>query len=128
MDQNCSQKVVLIVEDEALVRFATVAQFRADGWTVLEAGGGEHAVLLLGANQQIDALVTDIQLEDLLTGWDVADAFRATDRGIPVIYASRNPSDPARRVADSVFFTKPCRTGHLGDACRMLTRERAMRV
>lgn len=128
MDQNFAQKVVLVVEDEALVRFATAAQFRADGWTVLEAGSSERAVLLLGANQHIDALVTDIQLDGLLTGWDVADAFRAMHRDIPVIYASGNPSDPARWVADSVFFTKPCRTGNLVDACRMLTRERAMRV
>lgn len=126
MDQNFAQKVVLIVEDEALVRFATVTQFRADGWTVLEAGNGEHAVLLLGANQRIDALVTDIQLEGQLTGWDVADAFRASDRDIPVIYASGNLSDPARRVEGSAFFSKPWSNADLVDACRMLTLNRVM--
>lgn len=127
MDRNFPELVVLVVEDEALVRCAMAAEFRAVGWRVLEAGSGEHAVLLLGANQRIDALVTDIQLGGLLTGWDVADAVRAMHRGIAVIYASGKPSDPVRQVADSTFFAKPCRTGDLIDACRMmLTNERAM--
>lgn len=128
MDRNLAELVVLIVEDEALVRCVMVAEFRAGGWSVLEAGSGEHAVLLLGANQRIDALVTDIQLDGLLTGWDVADAFRATDRDIPVVYASGNPPDPTRRVAGSAFFAKPCRNGDLVDACRTLAADRAMRA
>ena len=125
MDQNRPELVVLIVEDEALLRFATAMDFRAAGWTVLETGSGEHAVLLLGADRHIDVLVTDIQLEGPLTGWDVADAFRAAHRDIPVIYASGNPPDAARRVEGSLFFPKPCHNGDLVDACRTLVGARA---
>ena len=43
---------------------------------------------MLKAGQQIDIVITDIKLKGALTGWDVADAFRAVQPTMPVIYAS----------------------------------------
>jgi CheY-like chemotaxis protein len=55
----------------------------------------------------IRVVFTDIQLGGELNGWDVAEAFRKAHPDIRVIYASGRYHDGERRVADSVFFTKP---------------------
>jgi CheY-like chemotaxis protein len=99
--------VVLVVEDEWLVREEIVCQLKAAGWQVLEASTGEVALGLLTDKQRIDVLVTDIQLAGYLSGWDVAEAFRATHPEMPVIYASANTVDRSRTVANSLFFNKP---------------------
>ena len=56
-----SARVVLVVEDEALVRATIVDEFRSYGWQVLEAASGEHAIALM-ADNHIDVVFTDIQL------------------------------------------------------------------
>ncbi len=86
---------------------------------MLEAATGAGALTLKEANT-IHLLVTDIQLADAVTGWDVAEAFRASDPKIPVIYTSGNPSNSRRRVAESIFLTKPVAMPELRLACRHL--------
>ena len=49
---------------------------------MLEAATGAGALTLKEANT-IHLLVTDIQLADAVTGWDVAEAFRASDPKFP---------------------------------------------
>jgi CheY-like chemotaxis protein len=99
--------VVLVVEDDWLVRDLTVSHLRDAGWPVLEADSAEQAIALLKAGQRIDIVVTDIQLKGALTGWDVADAFRDAQPTMPVVYVSGNAPDPSRLVPESVFFHKP---------------------
>jgi CheY-like chemotaxis protein len=57
------------------------------GWDVFEAATGEQALALL--QHEIDVLITDIHLPPReMSGWDVAEAFRAIDPNIAVICAS----------------------------------------
>jgi CheY-like chemotaxis protein len=110
--------IVLVVEDEWLVREEIAHELQDAGWNVLEASTGEGAVALLRQGQQVDAVVTDIRLAGYLSGWDVAEAFRAVHPDIPVIYASGTTGEKSRRVPNSVFFTKPYRTAEVLKACR----------
>jgi CheY-like chemotaxis protein len=98
--------VVLIVEDEGLVRTLIASEFASQGWVVLEADKGEGAVELLKDNH-VDIVFTDIQLAGVITGWEVAEAMRRANPSAPVIYASGNASDKSRQVAGSLFFDKP---------------------
>ena len=102
-----AQMVVLVVEDDWLVRDFLVSHLQDAGWRVLEADSAEQAIAMLKAGQPIGILVTDIQLAGKLTGWDVAEAFRAAQPMLPVIYASGNAPDPSRQVPESLFFKKP---------------------
>lgn len=102
-----------MVEDEWLVRMEIGDALEAAGWIVLEASSGEDAVSLLAEHGAIDLLVTDIRLTGPITGWDVAEIYRAEFPGLPVIYASANPPVSARFVADSVFLEKPSRIAEL---------------
>ena len=82
--------------------------FADAGWTVTESSTGEIALALIGDGQHFDLLITDIRLPGPLTGWDVADAFRAANPDGAVIYASATPVIEARRVSASAFVGKPC--------------------
>lgn len=100
-------RIVLIVEDEWLVRMDMAMTFRNDGWQVLEASSGEEALKILSAPLDVNLLLTDIRLDGALTGWDLAEAFRNRHPDIPVIYASANPPETDRQVARSEFVHKP---------------------
>jgi CheY-like chemotaxis protein len=122
MSSNRVAPIVLVVEDEWLIREEIAHELEDGGCNVLEASTGEGAVALLREGQKIDAVVTDIRLAGYLSGWDVAEAFRAVRPDMPVIYASANEVEKTRRVPGSVFFTKPCRTGEILAACRTACR------
>jgi CheY-like chemotaxis protein len=116
---NTSQTfgVVLLVEDEWLVRDTAAKALRGAGWEVLEASSGERALVLLQSGQQIDIVFTDIQLAGALSGWDVAERGRESQAAMPVIYTSGNSVDRSRRVQDSLFFEKPYDPAKVADAC-----------
>jgi CheY-like chemotaxis protein len=111
---------VLVVEDDWFVRQDQVLGLQQEGWIVLEADTGVGALKVLRENNTIDLLVTDIRLADALTGWDVAEAARASLPKIAVIYVSANPDDSGRRVPESVFLNKPVTPQQLILACHRL--------
>ncbi len=74
---------VLVVEDEWFVREDLVLGLQQEGWIVLEADTGVGALKVLRETNTIDLLVTDIRLADAMTGWDVAEAVRASARKLP---------------------------------------------
>ena len=118
LDMQFMPPTILIVEDEWLVREEIAEEFRREGWTVLESSTGEGAVGLLESGEAIDALITDIQLAGRMSGWDVAEEFRARCPDIPIVYTSGTSVQDARVVAKSTFVSKPCQAHQLMDACR----------
>ena len=119
---NISQSlgVVLVVEDELLVRDEIAEALRDAGWEVVEASSGETAILFLQSGRQIDVIFTDIQLAGDLSGWDVAERGREAHGAMPVIYTSGNAADRSRRVDPSLFFGKPYQTAEVVKACGRL--------
>jgi CheY-like chemotaxis protein len=57
-----SRQVVLIVEDEALVRVTAVDMIEEAGFEVLEAANADEAILLLEARRDITVVFTDIEM------------------------------------------------------------------
>jgi len=68
--------VVLVVEDDFMIREDAAGYLGAAGYTVLQAESGESALSQCDAAVQVDILFTDISLGGAATGWDVAEAFR----------------------------------------------------
>jgi CheY-like chemotaxis protein len=112
--------VVLIAEDEWLIREEISQEFRHAGWDVLETSSGEACLAVAREERRIDAMVTDIQLGGGVNGWDVADAVRSIKPNLAVVYASGNVMERSRMVPGSAFFAKPCRTAELVETCRRL--------
>src|SRR6476659_8318993 len=115
--------VVLVVEDDVFVRMDLAAELSAAGWSVLEASTGRQALDVCQSGQRVDLLVTDINLGNGMTGWDVARVFWLRE-STPVIYMSANPDDPQHHVPASLFMRKPCRPAELSEACSHLRQHR----
>lgn len=117
-----ASSVILIVEDEWLLREQIADDLRQEGWEVLEASSGEKALTYMGAGQHIDLLMTDIRLAGPLNGWDVAQSYREVEWELPVIYTTANTRDVSRMVPGSFFLGKPIQISALLDTCRNLLR------
>ncbi len=78
--------VVLLVEDEEVVRSVAAEQLRDLGYAVLEATDGGAALDLLQAGTRVDLLVTDVGLPGGLNGCQVADAARERQPDLPVLF------------------------------------------
>ena len=64
--------VILVVEDEVLVRAAASHQLRSVGYTVIEAGDASQALEVLQSQIQIHLVFTDVMMPGLLNGADLA--------------------------------------------------------
>ncbi len=78
-------EVVLVVEDEPVVRGLIVETLTELGYQALEAADGPKGVELLQSRRRIDLLVTDIGLPGL-NGRQVADAGRSLRPGLKVLF------------------------------------------
>jgi CheY-like chemotaxis protein len=114
---------VLVVEDDWLVREDIVLSLQQEGWIVLESATGAAALKALRQAGIVDLLITLLVSPTPSPGWDVADAFRTSRPISPVIYASGNPNDDARKVAGSVFLSKPVVISSLLATGRSLVKE-----
>jgi PAS domain S-box-containing protein len=78
-------EVVLVVEDEAVVRLLVVETLQDLGYRALEAAEGQTALRILQSSQRVDLLVTDIGLPGL-NGRQLADAARTTRPQLKVLF------------------------------------------
>jgi CheY-like chemotaxis protein len=74
------RQVVLIVEDEALVRMTAVVMIEEAGFEVLEAATADEAIVLLEARRDITVVFTDIEMPGSMDGLRLAQAVRADGR------------------------------------------------
>ncbi len=101
--------VVLLVEDDAIIRENALDELADAGFSVVEAETGDQALGIIEAAGQLDALFTDIRMPGRLDGWQVAEVFRAKHPNGIVLYAS-GYSVKHTPVSNSLFFRKPYRT------------------
>jgi CheY-like chemotaxis protein len=119
---NSYKFVVLVVEDELLIRDCIVSYLRDAGCLVLEAPSGERAIEMLDSARPIDVVFTDIRLGGPLNGWDVGEACRSKWSDIAVIYTSGYSIAPARNVPGSVFLNKPYSSEQVLESCQDLCK------
>jgi len=117
---NEKASAVLVVEDELLIRCDLADCLREAGWLVIEAASADHAIALCEDGTVVHILITDIQLGGSASGWDVAEAFRASSSDVAVIYTTGNSHDRKRCVPNSLHFTKPYQATDVVRACQKL--------
>lgn len=99
--------VVLVVEDEPLLREMVAYEFELSGFEVIDAGSAEEALQRLSTLRVLDLLFTDIRLPGM-DGWSLAHEVRAVHADAPVIYASGN-TERQTLLPRSEFIQKPYR-------------------
>lgn len=102
------QRVILIVEDEPLIRHDLMDFFEDRGFRVLEAGNADEAVEILSTNAIIQIVLTDVQMPGSMDGIRLAHYVR--DRYPPtiLIVASGAAKPEAADLPDrAMFVAKP---------------------
>ncbi|MDB5597137.1 MAG: response regulator receiver protein [Hyphomicrobiales bacterium] len=116
--------MVLVVEDEEIVREMVCMDLVDAGFSVREAATGDEAIRILqeesAGEEQIGVLFTDIRMPGSLDGWSLAERARVLKPQLQVLYASGYSAEPAREVPGSFFITKPYRTTLLLEMIRRL--------
>ncbi|WP_424134468.1 ATP-binding protein [Roseomonas chloroacetimidivorans] len=79
-------QTILLVEDEDAVRSLAAEILQDRGYTVLEAPDGAAGVAMLRSGVRPDLLVTDVGLPGGTNGRQVADAARAEQPGLSVLF------------------------------------------
>ena len=99
--------VLLIVEDEILLRMAMAEQMREVGFVVIDAADGDEALSLLRGYPQVDAIFSDVRMPGVVDGVALA---QIVNRYYPrvKIFLTSGVVDrlPASGIAAG-FFRKP---------------------
>lgn len=105
--QSTPQPTVMVVEDDAILRFGLAMDLRQAGFRVREAANVSEAETALETGAEIDLLVTDIEMPGGRDGVALAKMVRAEAPGIRIIVVSGTlPERGIVGVADA-FFGKP---------------------
>ena len=118
------QPVVLLVEDEALLRGTTAEFLRMSGYMVIEAPTTAEAVAQLTSGQTIDVVFSDVCLSSHLDGLALARWLHERRTEVPVLLTS-GYGDPVRKAAVDLvgnehFLSKPYRQEELSGRLRSL--------
>jgi DNA-binding response OmpR family regulator len=101
---------ILIVEDEVLILHMIEQSLEEGGFKVILAASGERAIQILDAQKPaFRVVVTDVNLGQGISGWDVAKHAREIDPEIGVIYVTGHGEDewPSLGLPKSVLIPKP---------------------
>jgi DNA-binding NtrC family response regulator len=103
--------VVLIVEDEILIRLAIADHLRDAGFRVFEAANGLEAVDLLSHYcHEIDAVFSDVMMPGPIDGAALISWIATNCPSVPVVLTSGAPGtspEVAGVIAAGLFFLKP---------------------
>lgn len=89
-----SGELILLVEDDSDVRSVVRDQLVRLGYTVIEAGDADEGEQLISALDNIEGLVTDVNMPGRLNGFELADMMNQYHPGHPILVISGNEFDP----------------------------------
>jgi CheY-like chemotaxis protein len=113
--------VVLIVEDEFLLRMDAVDMIAAAGFEVIEASNADEAIEILEARRDITVVFTDIQMPGSMDGLKLARAVRGRWPPIKIVATSGLDVVAADLPEGGRFVPKPYSTFELTGVLRELT-------
>jgi len=101
--------LILLAEDEALLRLSTARALESVGFRVLASESGEQALGIFDTTPGISALVSDIRMGGI-SGVELAELLRRRDPDLPVLLISGYADEAARHGVsglDVAFLAKP---------------------
>lgn len=100
--------VVLLVEDEPLIRMATADVLTDEGHRVVEAGDGDEAMVLLDARPDISVVVTDVRMPGSLNGFMLARVVSKRSPHVGIVVSSGDSIPGKGDLPEgAVFLPKP---------------------
>jgi CheY-like chemotaxis protein len=113
--------VVLVVEDEPVLRMLAVEVVEEAGFIAIEARDADEAVILLESRTDIALLFTDINMPGSMDGLKLAHAVR--DRWPPIkilVVSGQQRLKSSDLPSNSCFFGKPYQASSLVEELRSM--------
>lgn len=102
--------VILVVDDEALLRMLAADFFSDAGFEVLEASNGAEASAIMASRPDIRAMVTDVQMPGDPDGFELSRAARQANPDCAIVVVSGRARPGPGDLADgAVYVSKPYR-------------------
>lgn len=118
--------VLLIAEDEPIIRMVMVECLEEGGFEVLQAANGDDARMILAERHaDIAGIITDIRVGRGPNGWELARYARGVQADIGVIYVTGDSAAewPAQGVPKSIMLQKPFAEAQMLTAISILLDE-----
>lgn len=118
MDVKTAQTViVLVVEDELLIRIGAVDVVNDLGFETVEASSADEAIAILERRSDIRIVFTDIHMAGSMDGLELAACVRNRWPPISFIVVSGEKRPLASQMPEGAyFFAKPYNAGEVGKA------------
>jgi CheY-like chemotaxis protein len=102
--------VILVVEDEWIIRMATVDALRAGGKCVVEAADGAEAIEFIQSGAAVDLIFTDVKMPGSIDGLALLAFVQKNIPHVPVVMSSGH-LEPAMALnaGAAAFLVKPYR-------------------
>ena len=108
MDNPTNQNVVLLVEDEPLVRMSGADVLTDEGFRVIEAVSAAEAIALLEARPDVLVLVSDVEMGSGPNGFQLSQTMHDRWPGVAIILTSGRARPAAGDMPPgSIFLAKP---------------------
>jgi two-component system, cell cycle sensor histidine kinase and response regulator CckA len=112
--------LVLLVEDEDMVRAVAERALTRHGYQVLTAANGEEGLELLEKNPLIDLIVSDVVMP-IMDGPAMAAQARKSHPNVPILFMSGYAEEQLRKsisIENVNFLPKPFSVQQLAEAAR----------
>jgi CheY-like chemotaxis protein len=122
--------VVLVVEDEILIRVVIADYLRSCGYRVIEAASADEAIVILQHTElEVDVVFSDIEMPGSMDGFELSKWLRANRPGVDVILAGSvaRAAAAAAELCDSGPVPKPYEPQMAADRIRQLMALRSAR-
>jgi len=113
--------IILVVEDDWLLRLVTVELALDAGFVALEAANADEALIILERRADIAVMFTDIDMPGTIDGLKLAHAVRHRWPPIKIIIVSgKTHLNDADLPSETQFFSKPYSVPHMISELRSL--------
>jgi PAS domain S-box-containing protein len=117
------REVVMVVEDDALVRRYVMTQIESLGYTALEAGNATEALEIIGKSATVDLLFTDVIMPGSMNGRQLAEEALKRCPSLKTLFTSGYTENAivhhGRLDSGVLLLAKPYRTSDLARMIRM---------
>lgn len=121
-------EVVLLIDDEPIIRMLIAEVLGEAGYAVIEASDGPTGLSVLDSQAKVDLLVTDVGLPGGMNGRQVADAARVKRPGLKILfitgYAENAVIGSGRLDKDMFVLSKPFQMDALASRVQDIIRMR----
>jgi PAS domain S-box-containing protein len=121
-------ELILVVEDDALVRSYVITQIRSLGYRTQSAADADEALRAINADPSIDLLFTDVIMPGAMNGRQLAEAAAKIRPCLKVLYTSGYTENAivhhGRLDPGVLLLAKPYRKADLARMLRMALRQR----